>query len=63
MCPPDRVHERRSIILLQNLLENTIAYLNAWRTALKTHLSEFAPLVKEDPSINLIDGITAAAVL
>lgn len=40
-----------------------MTYLDTWRTNLKTHLAEFAPLAKEDRSINLIYGITAAAVL
>ncbi|GAB1420374.1 hypothetical protein MASR2M15_04700 [Anaerolineales bacterium] len=40
-----------------------MTYLDTWRTNLKTHLAEFAPLAKEDPSINLIYGLTAAAVL
>src|SRR5688572_20910285 len=44
-------------------MENIMTYLDHWRANLKTHLAEFAPLTKEDRSINLIFGITAAAVL
>lgn len=40
-----------------------MTYLDTWRTNLKIHLAEFALLAKEDRSINLIYGITAAAVL
>ena len=51
------------MIMPQISVENAMTYLNTWRTNLKTHLAEFAPLSKEDRSINLIFGITAAAVL
>jgi tetratricopeptide (TPR) repeat protein len=40
-----------------------MTYLDTWRTNLKAHLAEFAVLAKEDRNINLIYGITAAAVL
>ncbi len=40
-----------------------MSYFDTWRSNLKTYLAEFAPLAKEDRSLNLIYGITAAAVL
>jgi len=40
-----------------------MTHLTTWRNDLKQHLREFAPLAKEDRSIDLIYGITAAAVL
>jgi hypothetical protein len=36
--------------------------LTAWRNALKQHLTEFAPLAKEDPTFNRIFGLTAAVL-
>lgn len=40
-----------------------MTYLDTWRSQLKHHVTEFAPLAREDRHIHLVYGLTAAAVL
>lgn len=40
-----------------------MTYFETWRTNLKDHLAKFASLAKKDDNIDLIFGLTAAAIL